>query len=87
MSESIEWPHKALPSRPRRRRTVLFLIAVLAVIIFGGRTAVSYWGDLLWFRSLGYGEVFWKTLGLEWGIFAAFAAVTFLILFGTFSAL
>ena len=87
MSESIEWPHKALPSRPRRRRTVLFLIAVLAVIVFGGRTAVSYWVDLLWFRSLGYGEVFWKTLGLEWGIFAAFAAVTFLILFGTFSAL
>jgi len=87
LSESIEWPHKALPSRPRRRRTVLFLIAVLAVIVFGGRTAVSYWVDLLWFRSLGYGEVFWKTLGLEWGIFAAFAAVTFLILFGTFSAL
>ena len=87
MPESIDWPHKALPSPPRRRRTLLFLIAVLAVVVFGGRTAVSYWVDLLWFRSLGYGEVFWKTLGLEWGIFAAFAAVTFLILFGTFSAL
>jgi uncharacterized membrane protein (UPF0182 family) len=87
LSESIEWPHKALPSRPRRRSSILFLIALVAVFVFGGRTAVSYWVDLLWFRSLGYGEVFWKTLGIEWGIFAAFAAVTFLILFGTFSAL
>ena len=47
----------------------------------------QYWVDLLWFRSLGYGEVFWKTFGLKWGIFAAFAAVTFLILYGAFSAL
>jgi uncharacterized membrane protein (UPF0182 family) len=59
---------------------------VVAVIFFGSRTALSYWVDLLWFRSLGYGEVFWKTRGLEWGVFAGFTAVTFLILFGTFSA-
>jgi uncharacterized membrane protein (UPF0182 family) len=45
---------------------------------------LSYWVDLLWFRSLGYGEVFWKTLGLQWGIFAAFGGITFLILFGAF---
>ncbi len=51
-----------------------------------GRTAISYWVDLLWFKSLGYGEVFWKAQGLEWGIFAGFFAVTFLILFGVFSA-
>jgi hypothetical protein len=31
--------------------------------------------------------VFWKARGLEWGIFACFAALTFLILFGIFSAL
>ncbi|HKN16538.1 MAG TPA: UPF0182 family protein, partial [Candidatus Sulfotelmatobacter sp.] len=29
----------------------------------------------------------WKTLSLEWGIFAAFAAATFLILYGSFLAL
>ena len=32
-------------------------------------------------------SVFWKTWGLEWGTFAAFAALTFLILFGAFLAL
>src|SRR6202000_201486 len=43
---------------------------------------VSYWVDLLWFRSLGYSEIFWKTWALEWGTFAAFAVLTFLILYG-----
>jgi uncharacterized membrane protein (UPF0182 family) len=43
--------------------------------------------DVLWFGSLGYRDVFWKTLGLQWGIFAAFAAATFIVLFGSFLAL
>ncbi len=43
--------------------------------------------DVLWFGSLGYGDVFWKTLSLQWGVFAAFAAATFLILYGSFLAL
>jgi len=86
MPETIDWPppHQG---RPRRRRRFLLILAVLAGIVFGGRTALSYYISVLWFGSLGYGEVFWKTLGLEWGIFAAFAAVTFLILYGSFLAL
>ncbi len=48
---------------------------------------LSYWVDLLWFRSLGYGDVFLRTLTLQWGIFAAFAAATFVILYGAFSLL
>jgi uncharacterized protein len=43
--------------------------------------------DVLWFASLGYRDVFWKTLSLQSGIFAAFAAATFLILYGSFLAL
>ncbi len=86
MRESIDWPLKTQPPRPRRR-TFLFLLAIVAVIVFGSRTALSYWVDLLWFRSLGYGEIFWKTRGLEWGVFTAFTVVTFLILYGAFSAL
>jgi uncharacterized membrane protein (UPF0182 family) len=86
MPESIDWPIKTQPARPRRR-AIIFLIFVLAVIVFGARTALSYWVDLLWFNSLGYGEVFWKTCGLQWGVFAAFFAVTFVILYGAFLAL
>jgi uncharacterized membrane protein (UPF0182 family) len=85
MSESIDWP-TTHPARPRRRRFLLILVA-LAVIFFGGRTALSYYVDVLWFGSLGYGHVFWKTLSLQWGAFTAFAAATFLILYGSFLAL
>src|ERR1700676_5610752 len=84
MPESIDWP----PTQtPRRRRRILLILAVLAGIVFSGRTALSYYVDVLWFGSLGYGDVFWKTLSLQWGIFTAFAAATFLILCGSFLAL
>ena len=55
--------------------------------MFCCQSLVSYWVNLLWFQSLGYGDVFWTTLRLQWGIFAVFAAATFLILFAAFSAL
>src|SRR5258708_7552389 len=85
MRESVDWPH---PQPPRRRRRFLLLIlVVLAVIFFGGRTALSYYVDVLWFGSLGYSDVFWKTLTLQSGIFTAFAAATFLILYGSFLTL
>src|ERR1700722_14840190 len=87
MPESIDWP----PSHPRthqpRRRRRFIPVLALAGIFFGCRTALSYYVDVLWFRSLGYGEVFWKTLSLQWGVFVAFATATFLILYGSFLAL
>ena len=86
MPDSIDWP-PTRPARPHRRRRLLLILAVLAVIFFGGRTALSNYVDLLWFRSLGYGDVFWRTLSLQWGVFAAFAGATFLILYGSFLAL
>src|SRR6267154_6180878 len=85
MLESIDWPRMQTPLR--RRRFFLLILAVLAVVFFGGRTALSYYVDLLWFGSLGYRDVLWKTLSLQSGIFTVFAAATFLILFGSFLAL
>jgi uncharacterized membrane protein (UPF0182 family) len=91
MPGSIDFPQGRLeprePRDPRRRRRLLVLLIVIAGILFGGKAALSYWVDLLWFRSLGYGDVFWTTWRLEWGIFAVFAAATFVILYGAFSAL
>jgi uncharacterized membrane protein (UPF0182 family) len=86
LPDTINWPKLTTPPRPRRGG-LIFLIAVIAAIVLGGRTALSYWVDLLWFKSLGYEDVFWKARGMQWGIFAGFAVLTFLILFGVFSAL
>src|SRR5437667_11349474 len=86
MRESMDWP-RMQPPHGRRRRRFFLIVAVLAGIFFGSRTALSYYVDVLWFASLGYRDVFWKTLGLQWGIFTAFAAATFLILYGSFLAL
>src|ERR1700676_4772534 len=86
MPDSIDWPPRRV-ARPRRRRHLLLILAVLAVIFFGGRAALSNYVELLWCRSLGYGDVFWKTLSLQWGVFAAFAAATFFILYGSFLTL
>jgi uncharacterized protein len=83
--ESIDWPapHQTQP----RRRRFLLILAIVGGIVFGGRAVLSYYVDVLWFGSLGYAHVFWKTLSLQWGIFLAFTATTFLILYGSFLAL
>jgi hypothetical protein len=72
---------------PRRRRRFFLILVVLAGIVFGSRTALSYYVDVLWFRSLGYEDVFLKTLSLQWEVFTTFAAATFLIVYGSFLAL
>src|ERR1700723_2125015 len=69
------------------RRRIIFLAALALGIFLSGRVGLSYWVDLLWFQSLGYGEVFWKSMGLQVADFVFFAGTTFLILYGAFSAI
>ena len=86
----IRPPRRTAPPviNPRRRvRWLLFIILLFVAILLGGRTAVSYYVDALWFGSLGYGEVFWKTLRTEWLVFVVFTGATFLILRLSFFAL
>jgi uncharacterized membrane protein (UPF0182 family) len=83
MSDIVDWQQP-----PRRHHRLFFLVlAIGVVIIFSSRTALSYYVDGLWFASLGYGDVFRKTIILQWAVFAAFFAVTFLFLYGWFLAL
>jgi uncharacterized membrane protein (UPF0182 family) len=81
-----------IDSPPRRRssrwsRRLLLLIALAFGIFLASRIALSYWVDLLWFQSLGFGSVYWKTLGLQVASFVVFAGVTFLFLYGAFAAI
>ena len=83
MADTIDWP----PRRPQRRGGWIVLIVALAALIFGGGTALSYYVDALWFDSLGYGGVFWKTLNLQGLVLSLFALATFAALYGSFRVL
>jgi uncharacterized protein len=85
MPETIDWPQLGRSHRSFAR-ILIFLLVLIVVLVIAGQAAISYWVDLLWFGSLGYASVFWKTLDLEWGVFAAFAVITFVVLYGAFTA-
>jgi len=85
MPEPIDWPP---PRRPRRRRRGLpIILGVLAVLVLGGGTLLSYYVDALWFESLGVADVFWTTLRLQGQTFTFFFVATFLALYGSYLAL
>ncbi|MGA7831068.1 MAG: UPF0182 family protein [Terracidiphilus sp.] len=86
MPDTIDWP-KPTSSRRRGRGGLIAFFTVIVVLLLGGRTALSYWVDLLWFNSLGYSDVFRRSRSLEWGIFAVFFLLTLLILLGMVYAL
>ena len=85
MPETIDWPSHT-NVRPQGRKFIVPAI-IIAVVLFGTSTYISYWVDMLWFQTLGYSSVFWTSLRLEWSIFGIFTVATFALLYGAFLAL
>ena len=83
MPDTIDWPLHNQP-RPQHRIKTLILVAVIAILLLGSRSALTFWVDMLWFQSLGFADAFWRARGLEWGIFAAFFVLTWVILYAAF---
>ncbi|HVC19710.1 MAG TPA: UPF0182 family protein [Vicinamibacterales bacterium] len=73
----IEWP----PRRPRSHRGLITALAILLVIFLTSGTSISLYVESLWFSSLGYAGVFWKSLDLRSTVFVGVALVTFLVLY------
>jgi len=78
----VDWPPP--PRRRRPRRLLWVLLAAFLLLLFGGGTTLSYYVEALWFDSLGYGAVFWRTLDIQGTVFVSFFAITFLTLYGSF---
>jgi uncharacterized membrane protein (UPF0182 family) len=81
--DTIDFPHR----RSGRRRLRMLFVLLLILLLFGGGAALSYYVEALWFSSLGYGDVFWKTVNLRGTLFAAAGGVTFVALYGAFRRL
>lgn len=72
-------PRPARNSPNRRRRVLVPTLITVAVLLFLGSIFTSVWTDRLWFKSVGYGEVFrsvlfarvvlFIVLGLIFGLF------------------
>jgi len=86
IDDTILMPHRTA-RRPRGRRFLVLALLLIALAVFGARTAISYYVDALWFSSLGYRAVFWRSLSLEWVVFGLFCLATFGILYGWFAIL
>jgi uncharacterized membrane protein (UPF0182 family) len=63
------------------------VIAVLAVLVFGTGTALSFYVESLWFGALGFADVFWTRINRQFAVFAAFLVTTFVALYGAYLAL
>ncbi len=90
MAYTIDSRSQGSDWRPRhnwRRPLLIFAGVFLAGLIFSSGSLLSSWVDLLWFDSLGYGEVYWRMMGLQAGIFAGVALMTFAILLLAFATL
>ena len=85
MQNYIDLP--AQRSSKRRPFGILLLVGGVLAALIVGRLALSYWVDLLWFASLGYQSVFWKSLGLQALAFSVFSGLTFLLLMGAFTVI
>lgn len=80
---TIDWP----PGRRPQRRGRFVVLALVAAILLGGGTALSFYVQSLWFESLGFGDVFWTTISLRARVFLGFAIATFAVLYLSFLAL
>ena len=86
IDNTILMPHQST-RRPRGRRLFILFLLLVALAVFSARTAISYYVDALWFSSLGYRAVFWRSLSLEWVVFGLFLVATFAALYGWFAIL
>jgi uncharacterized membrane protein (UPF0182 family) len=69
---------------PRRPRLGLWLIIALVVLAAGGQ-AVPFYTDWLWFREVGFTQVFTTRLALGGWLFIGLGAAVFVFLFANLS--
>jgi uncharacterized membrane protein (UPF0182 family) len=68
-------PREPQPSSGRRQKVLVPTLITLAVLLFLGSIFTSVWTDRLWFKSVGYSEVFRSVLFTRIAMFVAMGLI------------
>src|SRR5215469_13585315 len=63
-----------------RRRTLIGLALLAAILLFAVPSAAGFYTDWLWYRELGYDRVFLRTINAEGTLFLATFVIVWLFL-------
>ena len=66
----------------RRQLTASVVVAVLVLVFLMLAVGIDLWTDAIWYRSVGFDQVFWTRLGTQSGLFALGSLVALLVLLG-----
>jgi uncharacterized membrane protein (UPF0182 family) len=68
-------PREPRPTAGRRQKVLVPTLITLAVLLFLGSIFTSVWTDRLWFKSVGYSEVFRSVLFTRIALFVAMGLI------------
>ena len=66
----------------RSRLTTIVVVALVAVVVLMLVFGIQLWTDAIWYRSVGFDQVFWTRLGTQGGVFALGGGIALAVLFG-----
>ena len=66
----------------RSRLTTIVAIGIILFIVLMLTVGIELWTDAIWYRSVGFDQVFWTRLGAQGGLFALGGIVALAVLLG-----
>jgi uncharacterized protein len=64
----------------RSRLTTIVVVAVVIFVILMFAVGIDLWTDVIWYRSVGFDQVFWTRLGSQAGLFALGGVIALVVL-------
>ena len=64
----------------RSRLTMIVVVAVVVFVLLMFAVGINLWTDVIWYRSVGFDQVFWTRLGAQGGLFVLGLVVALVVL-------
>jgi uncharacterized membrane protein (UPF0182 family) len=66
----------------RTRVTAIIAVVIVVFVVLMLAVGIDLWTDVIWYKSVGFDQVFWTRLGMQSGLFALGGIVALLLLLG-----